>query len=99
MWPDETLEAIMDAIEKRTCFLRRANKQWNIPLSSFSNHLIRKTRFRKMGLGGVFTKEENVVVIKWTLDMQKCKLSISLQQLKMKVVELTQRIHNSKMEY
>ncbi len=50
-------------------------------------------------LGGVFTKEEDVAMIKWTLDMQECKLSINLQQLKMKVVELTQRIHNSKMEY
>ncbi len=52
-----------------------------------------------MGSRGVFTKEEDVVVIKWTLDMQKCKLSISLQQLKMKIVELTQKIHNSKIEY
>ncbi len=68
-------------------------------MSSFSNHLNIKTRSRKMGLGGVFTKEEDVAVIKWTLDMQECKLFISLQQLKMKVVELTQRIHNSKMEY
>jgi hypothetical protein len=89
MWTNETLEAIMDAIEKRTCFLRRANKQWNIPLNSFPNHLNRKTKSRKMGLEGVFTKEEDVAVIKWTLDMQECKLSISLQQLKMKVIELT----------
>jgi hypothetical protein len=99
MWTDETLEAIIDTIERGTCFLRRANKQWNIPLNSFSNHLNRKSRSRKMGSRGVFTKEEDVVVIKWTLDMQKCKLSISLQQLKMKIVELTQKIHNSKIEY
>jgi hypothetical protein len=49
MWIDETLEAIMDDIERGTYFLTRANKQWNILLSSFSNHLNRKTRSRKMG--------------------------------------------------
>jgi hypothetical protein len=33
---------------------------------------------------------EDVAIIKWTLDMQECGLSISLQQLKMKVAKLTQ---------
>jgi hypothetical protein len=84
MWIIETLEAIMDAIERGTCFLRRANKHWNIPLSSFSNHINRKTSSMMMGLGGMFTKGKDVIMITWTLDMQECKLSISLQ-LKMKV--------------
>jgi hypothetical protein len=42
-----------------------------------------------MGPRGVLTKK-NVVMITWTLVMQKCGLSISLQQLKMKSVDLTQ---------
>jgi hypothetical protein len=39
----------------------------------------------KMGLRGVFTKEEDVAMIAWILAMQECGLSIILQQLKMKV--------------
>jgi hypothetical protein len=45
----------MDVVERGTHSLRRANKTWNIPLNSFSNHLHGKTRFRKMGLGSVLT--------------------------------------------
>jgi hypothetical protein len=55
------------------------------PLNSFSNHLNRKTRPRKMGLGGVLIKEKDIVMIKCILNMQGCGLSISLQQLKMKI--------------
>jgi hypothetical protein len=61
----------MDVVEKGTRSLRRANKTWNTPLNSFSNHLHGKTRFRKMGLRGVFTIEEDVEVIKWALAMQE----------------------------
>jgi hypothetical protein len=43
-----------------------------------------------MGLGVVPTKEEDVLVIAWTLIMGGCGLSISLQQLKTKVAKLTQ---------
>ncbi len=45
-----------------------------------------KTRSKKMGLGGVFRKEEDATMITWPLH----GLSISLQQPKMKVTELTQ---------
>jgi hypothetical protein len=41
-----------------------------------------------MGPRNVLTTK-NVAMIKWTLDMQECGLSINLQELKMKVVELT----------
>jgi hemin uptake protein HemP len=51
----------------------------------------------KFGLGGVLTKEEDAIMITWTLVMGECGLSISLQQLKMKVVEL--RLHHSGTEY
>jgi hypothetical protein len=43
-----------------------------------------------MGPRSVLIEKEDVVVIKWALNMQECGLSISLQQLKMKVVNLTQ---------
>jgi hypothetical protein len=78
MWTYETLESSINVIERGTCSLRRVSMSWNIPLNSLSNHLNRKTRPRKMGLGGVFIKNK-FVMIKWTLDMQGCGLSISLQ--------------------
>jgi hypothetical protein len=31
-----------------------------------------------MGIGGVFTKEADDVMIMWTLTMQECRLPISL---------------------
>jgi hypothetical protein len=43
-----------------------------------------------MGLGGVLMEEEDAAMLTWTLTMQERELSISLQQLKMKVAELTQ---------
>ncbi len=47
----------------------------------------------------MLTKKEDVTMIKLT-NMQERGLSISLQQLKMKVVKLTQQgIHHSEMEY
>jgi hypothetical protein len=49
-----------------------------------------ETRSRKVGLTNVLIKEEDVIVIAWVLGMQECGLSITLQQLKMKVAELTQ---------
>jgi hypothetical protein len=45
------------------------DKVWSIPLSSLSNHLNGKRKFRKMGLGGVLIVEEDNEVIKWALVM------------------------------
>jgi hypothetical protein len=53
MWIDETLETTMDVIERERCSLRKAIKSWNIPLSSFFDHLNGKQRFKKMGPRGV----------------------------------------------
>jgi hypothetical protein len=39
MWIDETPKVAMDVVEKKTNSLMRANKSWNIPLNSLSNHL------------------------------------------------------------
>ncbi len=89
MWTTKALEKTMDVIERGTHSMR-ASKSWNIPMSSLVDHLDGKTRSRKMGLGGVLTKEVDEVMVTWTLAMQECELSISLQQLKMKVAKLTQ---------
>jgi hypothetical protein len=89
MWTDGTLEVAMDIVERGTHSLRKVSKSWNIPMSSIVDHLNGKTIFRKMGPRGVLIEEDDVTMIKWTLDMQKCGLSLNLQQLKIKVVELT----------
>jgi hypothetical protein len=89
MWMNEALEIAMDTIEKRTHFSRKASKSWNIPMNSLFNHLNGETKSKKMGPRGVLIEEEDSIVIAWTLAMQECGLCISLQQLKMKVTELT----------
>jgi hypothetical protein len=48
-----------------------------------------KTRPKKMVPRSVLTQEATTMTT-WTLVMQECGLYISLQQLKMKVVKLTQ---------
>jgi hypothetical protein len=80
----------MDVIERRTHSQRRPYKSWKIPMSSLVDHLNGKIKSNKMGPKRVLIKEEDAILIKWTLDMQECGLSISLQQLKMKVAKLTQ---------
>jgi hypothetical protein len=64
MWINEPLEVVTDGVERGRCSLRKASMSWNLFLSSFSDHLNKKTRFRKMGPRGVLTKEGDVVVIK-----------------------------------
>jgi hypothetical protein len=49
MCANETLEATMDVVERGTRSLKKANKSRNIPMSFLNG----KTRFGKMGLGGV----------------------------------------------
>jgi hypothetical protein len=49
-----------------------------------------KTKSRKHGPASVLIVEENQVVVAWVFPIQEVGLSISLQQLKMKVAYLTQ---------
>jgi hypothetical protein len=56
----------------------RTNKTWDIPMSSFVNHLNGKIRSRKMGPKGVLIEEEDTIMITLTLTMQECGFSISL---------------------
>jgi hypothetical protein len=44
---------------ERTHYLKKVSKSWYILLKSLSNHLIDKTRIRKIGPRGVFIKEAN----------------------------------------
>jgi hypothetical protein len=39
MWTDDALETTMNVVDKSTHSLRKANKAWKIPLSSFFYHL------------------------------------------------------------
>jgi hypothetical protein len=39
----------MDVVEKRTNYLMRANRSWNIPLSSLFNHLNGKKNLGSLG--------------------------------------------------
>jgi hypothetical protein len=38
----------------------------------------------------LLTKEGDKTIVEWALVMQECRLSITIQQLKLKVVEITQ---------
>jgi len=69
----------MDAIQNGTTSLRKANKHWNIPLTSLSNHLYGKTRFRKLEPINMLTIEEDQAMVAWVFSMQEVGLSISLQ--------------------
>jgi hypothetical protein len=80
----------MDAIENGTTSLRKASRHWNILITSLSNHLYGKTKSKKLGPTSVLIVEKDQAMVAWVLFMQKVGLLISLQQLKMKVAELTQ---------
>jgi hypothetical protein len=69
----------MDAIENRTTSLKNVNKQWNILLTSLSNHLYGKTRSKKLGLVGVLIIDEDQVVVACVLSLQEVGILISLK--------------------
>jgi hypothetical protein len=69
--------------------LKNLSKHWNIHPTSLLDHLIGKTRLKlKVDPQGV-SMEEDVALVAWVLSMQKCKLSITLQQLKMNSPKLS----------
>jgi hypothetical protein len=80
----------VDAIENETTSLRKASRHWNTPLTSLSNHLYGNTRSKKLGPTCVLIIEEDRVMVGWVLSLHEVELSINIQQLKMKVAELTQ---------
>jgi len=59
-------------------------------LTSFLSHINGRAITRKIGLQGVLTNEEDGTIVTWVLNMQIVGLSITLQQFKLKGVEITQ---------
>jgi hypothetical protein len=53
----------MDAMEKGHTYLRKANKHWNILLTSLSNDLNGRTKTRKMGLQCVLKSEKDGAIV------------------------------------
>jgi hypothetical protein len=88
-WIDQHLENVMDAMEIRHTSFRKATKYWNIPLTSLSNQLNGRTKSKKMGSQGVLIEHEDAIIVTWVLKMQIVGLSITLQQLKLKVAKIT----------
>jgi hypothetical protein len=55
---------------------------------------------KNVGVKGVLTIKENAVVLTWILAKQKVGLSIIIQQLKLKVIEITKLDqHHFKMRF
>jgi hypothetical protein len=70
--------------------MKEASRNCGIPLFFLGNHLNGRLRRRRIKFGGVLTYEENVAIVRWVLTMQEVGLPITLQQLKMKMVQVTQ---------
>jgi hypothetical protein len=93
-------KSLEEAMKKKTTYLKKAIKHWHINLvAPLSNYLNGKTRPRKQGTQGVLMNETDTSMVVWMLGMQECGLPTTLQQLKIKVVKLTQTQPNSKMEF
>ncbi len=84
-WTDQQLKEAMDVMEKGHTSLMRANKHWNILLTSLSNYLNGKTKAPP----GLLPNQKDETIVAWILNMQKCELFITLQQLKLKVEKIT----------
>jgi len=56
-----------------------------MPLTSLFNHLYGRPKIGKLE-PCVLIQEEDEAIVAWVLSMQECELSITLQQLKWKVV-------------
>jgi hypothetical protein len=79
----------MDVVERGDTSLNKAIKYWNILVTSLSDHLNGRTKCRKVGPQGMLTKHEDEAMVTWVLNIQKVGLSVNIQQLKMKVVKIS----------
>jgi hypothetical protein len=80
----------MEVVERGTNTMRKSSRNCGIPLFFLGNHLNGRIRSKRIGFGEVLIDEENVTIIRWELTMQEVGWPITLQQLKMKMVEFTQ---------
>jgi hypothetical protein len=79
----------MDVVERGHTSLKKASMYWNIPFTSLLDHLNGRTRSMKVGPQGVLIKIKDGAIVSWVLNLQKTNLFITLQQLKLKVAEVT----------
>jgi len=77
-WTNQQLEKAMDVVEGRLTSMRKTSKHWNIPLSSFSDHLNGNIRKKKVGTLGILIEEKDATIIIWVISIQSCGLSITL---------------------
>jgi hypothetical protein len=63
---------------------------WNIPFTSLLDRFNGRIKSNKMGAQGVIIEVEDGAIVNWVLNMQKTNLFVTLQQLKLKVVKVTQ---------
>ncbi len=89
-WTNQALKERMEEVERGTSMMKKASRNWGIPLSSLTGHLKGRTKSKRIVFGGVLIDEEDVAIDRVVLIMQGLGLFITLQQLKMKVVEFTQ---------
>ncbi len=76
-------------MEKRVTSMKKAKKHLNIPLTSLSNNINHKIKFKWINPLSTSKRKENVTIMAKTLSMQKCGLFIlALHQLKLKVEKL-----------
>ncbi len=80
----------MEVVERGTNTMKKASRNWGIPLFFLRNHLNDRIMSRTIRFGGVSIDEKNVAIVRWVLIMQEVGLPITLQQLKMKMLEFTQ---------
>ncbi len=74
---------------KGETYLKKASMYWNILLISLLTHLNGRTKNMKVAPQCVLTKQEDEVIAIWVQNLQNIGLSITFQQVKLKVVEVT----------
>jgi hypothetical protein len=88
-WTSDSLAKAIMAVKRGIMGLRQAARAHNIPPSSLYDHLTGKIKKRKRGQG-VLSQEEEALVVEWILKTQEEGHSVTIQQLKLKVAEITQ---------
>ncbi len=67
----------MEVVERGTNTMRKASRNWGIPLSFVRNHLNGRIKSKRIRFGGVVNVEKNVAIVKWVLTMQEMGLPIT----------------------
>jgi predicted HTH domain antitoxin len=65
-----TSRVAMDIVERGHISLQKVARYWNIPFTSFLDHLNGRIRRGKMGPQGVLTKHEDARIVTWVFNMQ-----------------------------